>query len=256
MKIRNIVFDLDGTLLYTLQDLCDSVNYVLKKNNEPERALSEIRRFVGNGVHKLMERSVPAGTSAEDLEIQYNDFKAYYAAHDRNTTKPFDGIPELLAELHKRGIGAAVVTNKFQGAAEPLMEDYFGDLIDVTVGAAEGIPHKPQPLMVYKAINLLTEKEHGWGGTPAGKGHDAGLAPTGQAAALDTAGNNLLKEPSAEVKAETLYIGDSTVDAATAENSGLSYLLCDWGYNDRDILEQQHALAIISRPEEILGFLE
>lgn len=269
MKIRNIVFDLDGTLLYTLQDLCDSVNYVLKKNNEPERTIAEIRRFVGNGVHKLMERSVPAGTSAEDLEIQYNDFKAYYAAHDRDTTKPFDGIPELLTELHRRGIGVAVVTNKFQGAAEPLMEDYFGDLIDVTVGAAEGVPHKPQPLMVYKAMNLLAEMEKSGAGT--GTAPDARAVSAGQTAGKATvsnaaekrllsdpsveAENVLLAEPSAETKAQTLYIGDSTVDAATAENSGLSYLLCDWGYNDRDILEQQHALAIISRPEEALGFL-
>lgn len=231
MKIRNIVFDLDGTLLYTLQDLCDSVNFVLKKNNEPARSLSEIRRFVGNGVHKLMERAVPEGTAPEDLERQYGDFKVYYAAHDRDTTKPFDGIPDLLAELHRRGIGIAVVTNKFQGAAEPLMRDYFGDLIDVTVGAAEGIPHKPQPLMVYKAIHILTA------------GSKDGAA-------------SLYQEPSAETKAETLYVGDSTVDAATAENAGLSYLLCDWGYNDRDVLEKQHALSIISRPEEILNHLD
>lgn len=291
MSVKNVIFDLDGTLLYTLQDLCDAVNFVLKENNEPARSLAEIRSFVGNGVHKLMERSVPAGTSAEYLEDQYHEFRKYYSTHDRETTVPFEGIPELLTELHRRGIKVAVVTNKFQLVAGPMMQDFFGDLIDVTVGAEENIPHKPEPYMVYKAINRL----EGEGGRKAeadgtsGPGGFAGAAgePGGNAVriagesggnafsaagepggnALSAAGESdgsagceplaasLYREPAADVKAHTLYVGDSTVDAATAENSGLSYLLCDWGYNDRDVLEQQHARAIVSSPEQILDYL-
>lgn len=260
MAVKNVIFDLDGTLLYTLQDLCNAVNFVLGKYGEPERSLSEVRSFVGNGVHKLMERSVPAGTSAESIEQQYQDFKPFYEAHSKDTTKPFDGIPELLAELHRRGIGVGVVTNKFQGAAEPLMEDYFGDLIDVTVGSSERLPHKPASPMVYKAIHLLVARD-----AAQGRGADA-LAARGRAAAdsdgrttaADMTGKDeaaLIAESSPELKAGFLYVGDSTVDAETAENAGLSYLLCDWGYNDRDVLEQQHAVAVVSSPEQILDYL-
>lgn len=247
MAVKNVIFDLDGTLLYTLQDLSDAVNFILKENNEPARSLAEIRSFVGNGVHKLMERSVPAGTSADYLEEQYHEFRKYYSTHDRETTVPFEGIPELLGELHRRGIKVAVVTNKFQLVAGPMMHDFFGDLIDVTVGAEEGVPHKPEPYMVYKAINCL-EGEGGAGG--AGTEVDGAAGESGEPLAA-----SVYKEPAIEVKAHTLYVGDSTVDAATAENSGLSYLLCDWGYNDLDVLEKQHAKAIVSKPEQILDYL-
>ncbi|MEE3481260.1 MAG: HAD family hydrolase [Lachnospiraceae bacterium] len=269
MSVKNVIFDLDGTLLYTLQDLCDAVNFVLKENNEPARSLAEIRSFVGNGVHKLMERSVPAGTSAEYLEDQYHEFRKYYSTHDRETTVPFEGIPELLTELHRRGIKVAVVTNKFQLVAGPMMQDFFGDLIDVTVGAEENIPHKPEPYMVYKAINRLEgeggrEAEAGGtiepGGIAGAAGEPGGnaLSAAGESdgsAGCEPLAASLYREPAADVKAHTLYVGDSTVDAATAENSGLSYLLCDWGYNDRDVLEQQHARAIVSSPEQILDYL-
>ena len=203
---------------------------------------------------------MPAGTSAEYLEDQYHEFRKYYSTHDWETTVPFEGIPELLTELHRRGIKVAVVTNKFQLVAGPMMQDFFGDLIDVTVGAEENIPHKPEPYMVYKAINRLEGEggreaegrryyRAGWycrgsrepggnalsaAGEPGGNAFSAagarrGMRSVQQGSLTGSAGCEPLaaspyREPAADVKAHTLYVGDSTVDAATAENSGLSYL--------------------------------
>ena len=149
MKYKAIVFDLDGTLLNTLEDLKDAVNFALRQKQMPERSLEEIRNFVGNGIANLLKRSVPAGTGEQETE--------YYGAHCQDKTKPYDGIMELLAEIKKSGIRTAVVSNKADFAVKELIPFYFGDSIPVAMGEneAEGIPKKPAPDMVWKALEEL-----------------------------------------------------------------------------------------------------
>ena len=150
-----VIFDLDGTLLNTLDDLRTSTNFALKANGYPERTLSEIRRFVGNGVRKLIERAVPEGTDVTETDKVFEDFKKHYDKHCNDETGPYDGIMELLRELKKRGLKTAIVSNKIQFAVEKLDEIYFEGLIDVAAGVEEGKPTKPDPYMVNKIIEKL-----------------------------------------------------------------------------------------------------
>ena len=155
-----VIFDLDGTLLNTLDDLRTSTNYALKANGYPERTLSEIRRFVGNGVRKLIERAVPQGTDVAHTDKVFDDFKKHYDEHCNDETGPYDGIIELLKELKKRGLKTAIVSNKIQFAVEKLDEIYFKGLIDVAAGVEEGKPTKPDAYMVDKIISKLgTDKK-------------------------------------------------------------------------------------------------
>ena len=120
-----IAFDLDGTILNTLDDLCDSVNYVLEEFDFPKRTIEEVRRCVGNGVLKLIERAVPKNTSKEVILQVFNRFSEYYLTHSAIKTKPYDGIIKLLEELKRRGYQVAVVSNKIHPAVESLCEKYF-----------------------------------------------------------------------------------------------------------------------------------
>lgn len=154
-KYDAIVFDLDGTLLNTLEDLKDSVNYGLRKFGMPERSLEEIRCFVGNGVQKLIERAVPKGTSQGEYEQVFMAFKKYYSIHCNDKTDLYPGIRELLTELKKSGYCMAIVSNKLQTGVETLKELYFKDYITVAIGGKEGIPQKPAPDMVIEAMEQL-----------------------------------------------------------------------------------------------------
>ena len=149
------IFDLDGTLLYTLGDLSASCNYALREMQMPERSIDEIRRFVGNGVKKLIERAVPVGTTAEKTEQTLAIFRAYYMEHGLDTTRPYDGIPELLAELKRRGKNVAVVSNKFYDATRQLCRHFFADTVSVAIGEKEGILRKPAPDTVIAALEEL-----------------------------------------------------------------------------------------------------
>ena len=155
MKFDSVVFDLDGTLLDTLGDLRDSVNYALEKNNLPKRTTEEIRSFVGNGIRLLIERSVPDNTSTEITDKCFFDFKEYYKDHSAILTKPYDGIIELMKELKSKGIKIAVVSNKADFAVKTLMEDYFTGLYDCAYGERSGVPRKPDPDGVFNAINEM-----------------------------------------------------------------------------------------------------
>ena len=138
-----VIFDLDGTLLDTLQDLCDSTNYALALYNMPARSLDEIRRFVGNGVGLLIHRAVPEGTP-DDLEAQcLADFRAHYLLNMEHRTAPYAGVLELLDGLNKAGIKLAVVSNKFDGAVKGLCQTYFGDRVKVAIGESQGVARKP-----------------------------------------------------------------------------------------------------------------
>lgn len=153
--IKTVIFDLDGTLLYTLEDLTDSVNFALEKFNHPTRTLGEIRSFVGNGVKPLIERSIPNGEANPDFESCLKIFKEHYSENMYNKTKPFDGIDELLCELKKRGYKIAVVSNKFDKAVKELCKTYFSDNVEVAIGESVGIPKKPAPEGVFQAMKEL-----------------------------------------------------------------------------------------------------
>lgn len=161
MRYTTVIFDLDGTLLNTLDDLAASVNYAMERAGFPKRTLEEVRRFVGNGVRVLIRRSVPEGTSDKDYTAAYNYFTAHYAENCRNMTGPYDGIDEMLMELKRLGIKTAIVSNKIDFAVKALRDEFFADTVQAAVGDSEDTPNKPAPDMVYKALDELGSKAGG-----------------------------------------------------------------------------------------------
>lgn len=156
--INTIVFDLDGTLLNTLEDLKDSVNFALERQGYPLRDLNEIRSFVGNGIRLLMERAVPENIDAETFEICFKDFCDYYKIHMEDKTAPYDGINDMLTNIKKAGFKTAIVTNKADFAAQDLCKRMFGDNIDFVVGSSDDRPNKPAPDGVFYALEKLNSK--------------------------------------------------------------------------------------------------
>ncbi|MCF0196145.1 MAG: HAD family hydrolase [Bacteroidaceae bacterium] len=150
-----LIFDLDGTLLNTLEDLYRAVNEALRMHGMPQHTLEEIRWMVGNGVKLLVERAVPKGTSAAEIEQVFSDFRTYYTAHSLDTTRPYEGITEMLAQLKGMGIPMAVVSNKMDAATRSLVQQFFGEWIDVAIGDREGLRRKPAPDMVFEAMQQL-----------------------------------------------------------------------------------------------------
>lgn len=207
------IFDLDGTLLDTLDDLAAAVNYALRCYGMPERSLDEVRRFVGNGVRLLMMRAVPDGEQNPRFEEVFATFRQYYLEHSLDTTRPYDGIPETLAALKERGCRLAVVSNKFYAATQELCRHFFPDTIEVAVGEheAEGIRKKPAPDTVNEALSQL-------------------------GVSADNA----------------VYVGDSDVDLQTARNAGLPCISVLWGFRDREFLTANGATTFISTPKELL----
>ena len=159
MKYQLAIFDLDGTLLDTLEDLADSTNYVMRQFGYSERTIAEVRSFVGNGIRKLLERSAPEGTPTEEIDRMFETFKEYYGAHCADKTKPYDGVMELLASLQKQGVKLAVVSNKADYAVKALCEQYFPGYFDVAVGERTRIARKPAPDTVNEVLrNLQMDK--------------------------------------------------------------------------------------------------
>ena len=155
MKYRAIIFDLDGTLTDTLDDLFISVNHALRSCSLPERSLEEVKRFVGNGVRKLIERAVPEGTEAAVLEQCFDAFRAHYVIHCQDHTQLYHGIASLLTALNAKGYRMAVVSNKLQAGVTELASTFFNGVIDVAIGEQPGIPRKPAPDMVQVALTQL-----------------------------------------------------------------------------------------------------
>ena len=211
---RVFIFDLDGTLLDTLGDLAASVNYALAANGMPQHSVDDVRRFVGNGVRLLMERAVPGGASHPLFDSAYADFRRHYMEHSLDTTRPYDGITEMLRALRQRGCRTAVVSNKFYAATQELCHHFFADTIEVAIGEheSEGIRKKPAPDTVNEALRQL------------GVGRE-----------------------------QAVYVGDSEVDVATAAASGMPCISVLWGFRDRAFLEEHGATTFVRKPEELLG---
>ena len=155
MKYDTYIFDLDGTLLSTLEDLKNSCNFALSSFGLPERMLEEVRQFVGNGVELLMKRAVPNDTDDELFTKVFKTFKEHYLIHNLDTTKPYDGVLEMLDELNRAGKNIAVVSNKFYEATVELCRHFFGDRVRVAIGERADIRKKPAPDTVDEAFKLL-----------------------------------------------------------------------------------------------------
>lgn len=213
MKYNTYIFDLDGTLLDTLQDLAASTNFALRQHGMPEHSIDDVRRFVGNGVRLLMERAVPGGAANPNFEATFATFREHYMHHSLDTTRPYSGITETLAELKERGCLLAVVSNKMMAATVELCHHFFPSVIEVAIGEheAEGIRKKPAPDTVFAALKQL------------------GVA-----------------------KDDAVYVGDSDVDIQTARNAGLPCISVLWGFRDRDFLIESGAETFVSTPSELL----
>lgn len=160
-KYKTYIFDLDGTLLSTLADLAASTNYALRTHHMPESSLDEVRRFVGNGVKKLMERAIPDGLNNPLFEETFATFRQHYMQHNLDTTQPYPGIMQLLEQLKAEGKNIAVVSNKFYAATRELCRHFFGDLVPVAIGEREDIRKKPAPDTVIEALRELGVDKEG-----------------------------------------------------------------------------------------------
>lgn len=154
MEKPAVIFDLDGTLLNTLEDLKDALNHALHAHGFPARTLAQVRRFVGNGNWKLILRGVPQGTDEATARAVFEAFMDYYQAHSMDKTRPYDGVGALLDALKEKSYPMAIVTNKVHAAALPLCGEFFPQ-VDVVVGAQEGYQNKPAPDMVRLALDTL-----------------------------------------------------------------------------------------------------
>ena len=155
MTYQTAVFDLDGTLLDTLEDLYLATNMALERHSLPPRTRDEVRLFVGNGVEMLILRAVPDDTDEDTVLWVLADFKRIYSSICEDHTKPYDGILDMLTALRERGIRVAVVSNKFDAATKKLCAKYFGELVEVAIGERAGVRKKPAPDTVYEALKEL-----------------------------------------------------------------------------------------------------
>lgn len=231
MKKNTIIWDLDGTLMDTIEDLKNAVNYALRTNGMEERTLNEVRQFVGNGVRRLIELAVPEsmerGKRNPDLfEKVFTDFKTYYVEHCQDNTGLYDGIAETLKALKEKGVRMAVVSNKLQQGVTELVNSEVHtvgkndalrlcDYMDVSIGERPDVARKPAPDMVIKALEELgVEKD------------------------------------------EVVYIGDSEVDVLTARNSGLPCISVLWGFRNMDVLKEYGANTFVKHPMDIISMFE
>ena len=158
MRYDTIIFDLDGTLLNTLDDLAASVNYALGECGYPLRTTEEVRTFIGNGVSVLMRRAIPKEATDCEHSKALEIFKKHYAKNSRNTTKPYEGVKDLLKTLKEKGYSLAIVSNKIDFAVKDLRDEFFAEYIDVAIGDSDDTENKPAPDMVYKALGMLDKK--------------------------------------------------------------------------------------------------
>lgn len=209
---KTVVFDLDGTLLNTLEDLWISTNAALAAHGMPEHTIDDVRRFVGNGIALLIHRAVPAGTPADVEAAVLEEFKRHYGAHCEDHTAPYPGVPQMLSRLHEAGVGLAVVSNKADFAVQELVSRQFPGTFDVVLGENEaaGIRKKPAPDMVEAALERMGRDRDG-----------------------------------------LVYVGDSEVDVQTAASAACPCVTCTWGFRTRGELEEAGATTYVDSPREL-----
>ena len=236
-----IIFDLDGTLINTISDLGQACNYALSACGFPTHKIEDYPRLVGNGVNKLIERALPEQHRNEETVLRLREyFVPYYDEHNCDFTRPYDGIPELLHTLKEQGHLLAVASNKYQAATEKIVAQLFPGIFDVVLGERVGVERKPNPQIVYDIIknyelrikNYSSEKE--------------------------------IQNSKFKIQ-NSLYIGDSLVDAETARaaasqlstlNSQLSLVLCTWGFGTREQMEGAKPDYLVDHPLEVLKVVE
>ena len=212
MNIKAVIWDLDGTLLNTLDDLAASTNAALAQNGLPTRTTDEVRSFVGNGVHKLIARAMPEGGDAHaQFQAVLEAFVAHYGAHSKDQTRPYDGIMDVLDTLAGEGVKLAIVSNKVDFAVKALSRDYFGERMVSAVGDDPSRNKKPAPDSVWEAMRQMDV--------------------TAQ---------------------EAIYVGDSDVDVITARNAGIPCIAVTWGFRSEESLLAAGAQHVARNPEEIL----
>ena len=215
MEYTTIVFDCDGTLLDTLTDLRNAVNYVLRAHDLPERSVPEVKAALGNGVAHLMRQSLPTSISEAQFNTYLDEFKAYYGEHLQDYTAPYPGMLDVLDTLRAKGYKLAIVSNKIQEGITPLNKEYFGDRLPVAIGERPGLQRKPAPDMVLQALKELNS-------TPN----------------------------------ESIYVGDSEVDVATAENSGLLCIGVTWGFREESLHQELGVTHIARKADDIVSIVE
>lgn len=206
------IFDLDGTLLNTIEDLGYAANHALQAHGYPTHSIASYPFFVGNGVRRLIERVLPEDARTEaTIDRLLITFKEYYNDHNTDYTKPYEEIPELLSLLSSRGVAIAVASNKYQAATEKLISHFFPTLSFIAVeGQKEGVPVKPDPSIVFEILAKA-------------------------------------KTP----KADTIYIGDSGVDMETARRACVDSVGVTWGFRPEKELVENHADTIVNSPGDI-----
>ena len=211
-----VIFDLDCTLLNTIEDLGNAANYALSLNGYPTHSLASYPFFVGNGVRNLIRKALPDDMRTDSIiESLLKDFKEYYNEHNTDCTKPYDGIEELLRNLQDNGVKIAVASNKYQQATEKIIAHYFGDIDFVAVyGQREGVNVKPDPSVVFSILS------------------DA-------------------KVP----KSEVLYVGDSGVDMETARRACVDSVGVTWGFRSEKELNEYHADMIVNKASDIFDIV-
>ncbi len=207
------IFDLDGTLLNTVEDLGNATNYALEQCGFPIHPIDEYYQMVGRGIYNLFRAAIPSEYATEDnVQRMASYFIPYYDEHKCDFTRPYDGIPEMLRNITGRGVRLAVASNKYQDGAEKLVHHFFGDYEFVKIlGQREGQPIKPDPAIV----------------------------------------DQILAEVPYISKAETVYVGDSNVDMQTGANAKVRTIGVSWGFRGREELAAYHPSAIIDTPEDL-----
>mgnify|MGYP004527207677 CR=1 FL=1 len=213
--IKAVLFDLDGTIANSLEDLADSANFVLTQNGYPTHKTECFKMFVGDGITKLIERVLPdIARSAENIHKLKTQFLAYYSEHYCDKTKPYKNVPELLAQLKQKGIKIAVVTNKAQEMADAVVNKLYGKDFCAVYGQRDNMPTKPDPALAHLAMREL------------------GVTPN-----------------------ECIFVGDSGVDIKCAQNSGAYPVGVLWGFRNKEEIKAAGAKIVITQPAQLLELI-
>jgi phosphoglycolate phosphatase len=235
---RFVIFDLDGTLIDTIGDLGAAVERALEEGGFPGHTLGEYRSMVGHGIRNLVTRALPEGASEETIDASLKVFKDYYTSHIDVYSRPYPGIHGLLRSLSDDGVSIAVASNKFQEGTETLMRRFFPDIpFAAILGNAPGLPLKPDPEVVYKAIEIASQSKLNAGAPPVqGRVHSRFAAAE--------YGLRTVATPASQASAvKAVMVGDSATDIKTARNAGIPAIGVSWGFRPRADLEIADAVA-------------